>query len=111
MPVITFEKNDTGFLKWVAEHKDGWVVNSRKQFDPSYLVLHRSFCRSISNTHNPGGFTERAYVKICANTLREIVSYLSIRTRKKAPFSKVCSRCMPNVAGPLPNLPSPKMGF
>lgn len=46
MPLL-FSGDDEEYLRWVDEHPDGYVVNVRRNFDPSYVVLHRSSCHTI----------------------------------------------------------------
>ncbi len=43
-----FKDDDRGFLRWIAEHPDGFVVNTYRNPSPQYLRLHRASCRSIS---------------------------------------------------------------
>ena len=68
MTVNLFENDEAGYLEWISEHPDGYVVNVRRWLDPDYLVLHRATCFSISRHRNmdedPGGFTERSFEKI-----------------------------------------------
>lgn len=97
--VNLFEDDDAGHLWWIAEHPDGYVVNIRRRLDPGYVVLHRANCFSIERyptmRENPGGFTERAYRKLCAMTISEIEADLARRWGAREPFSKICSLCAP----------------
>ena len=99
MAVTLFVHDDAGYLRWISEHPNGYVVNSRRWFDPDYLVLHRASCFSINrytNMHeNPGGFTERAYRKLCSTSLSGLEAHLRRMTGEPDPFSKVCSLCAP----------------
>ena len=78
--VILFEDDEAGYLRWINEHPDGYVVNTRRWFDPDYLVLHRASCSSIKihrNMHDdPGGFTERNYRKLCSASLSDLEDHL-----------------------------------
>ena len=100
MTVSLFEDDDTGYLRWISEHPDGYVVNTRRRFDPDYLVFHRASCFSINrypNMHeDPGGFTERAYWKLCSTSLSELEDHLRRTIGELDPFSKVCSLCAPD---------------
>ena len=97
MAVILFEDDDTGYLRRISEHPDGYVVNMRRWLDPDYLVLHHAGCPSVirypNMRENPGGFTERAYRKLCCTSLSELKDHLSQMTSSPDPFSKVRSRC------------------
>ena len=90
---ILFRDDDASYLTWVIEHPGGFVVNLRKNFDPTYLVLHRAMCPSIRKYpgmyRNPGGFTERGYMKLCSLSINDLESYL----KKHPPFSSRCGLC------------------
>jgi len=36
--------NDDGYLRWLAQNPDGFVVNSNRVPVSSYLILHRASC-------------------------------------------------------------------
>jgi hypothetical protein len=97
MSIVLFENDDLAYLRWLADNSDGYVVNMRKRQDDSYLVLHRASCFSITRypdmDNDPGGFTERAYRKLCAASIADLKEYLSKVTNKRDPFSKRCSLC------------------
>jgi len=97
MTVIVFEDDDDAYLRWVAEHPDGYVVNMRRRLDPNYIILHRADCPTIARYPNmdkdPGGFTERAFRKLCSTSLSELRGYLAPTRSEPDSFSKVCSRC------------------
>lgn len=97
MDVYVLSDDEQGYLKWLPSHPDGYVVNTRRELDPSYLILHRAQGRSIRRHRNidanPGGLTERAYSKICANSLGQLKEHLRKKTGKSEPFSKRCARC------------------
>lgn len=99
MAAVLFENSDQDYLEWIDSHPRGYVVNSRAVFDPDYIVLHRSSCGSVRGypamDTDPGGFTERSYIKICADSVTELQSYLKTHTRKSPPFSKRCALCKP----------------
>lgn len=64
--VIVFDAGDEPYLKWLSENPQGWVVNAARNPKPSYLKLHRTWCRWISEPRDPGADTERDYIKVCA---------------------------------------------
>ena len=97
MTVTLYEHDESGYLCWIAENPEGFVVNMRQSPDPDYLVLHYAHCASIKKyprmQANPGGFTERGYRKLCSSSVSELKEYLRLLTRRSDRFSKVCSRC------------------
>ncbi len=39
-----FFNDDDGYLRWLAQNPDGFVVNSNRVPVSSYLILHRASC-------------------------------------------------------------------
>ena len=70
-----FTSGDKPYLCWLDMHPTGYVVNTyrRQPYSPQYMVLHRATCKKIKELTaggaNEGGFTERRYAKICADTI------------------------------------------
>ena len=96
MSVSVFDSGsgDQPYLQWLQDHPTGWVLNSRRQPDPTYRVLHRPRCysigRSASNTH-ADPFTGRGYIKVCADDPAALLSW--IEGYGGAGFSNRCSFC------------------
>jgi hypothetical protein len=59
-----FQDDDTGYLAWVQEHQDGFVVNAERRPSPRYLILHRAKCTFITRASQQGHWTV-AYIKVC----------------------------------------------
>ena len=99
MTAITFENSEKEYLGWVENNQHAFVVNSRTEFDPTYVVLHKSNCPSILKysemDSNPGGFTERGYIKVCAKTVDELASHFAPLMSSTNPFSNNCGMCKP----------------
>ncbi len=99
MEAIFFEEDDVGYLNWIRENPDGFVVNMRDWLDPTYLVLHRATCLTINSypdmQANPGGFTEKDYRKLCGGSVEDLKEALRQRTDGRHSFSKNCSQCGP----------------
>jgi hypothetical protein len=85
---------DAPYLQWLHDHAAGWVVNSRRRRDPSYMVLHKATCHSINRTarqadDNP--FTSRGYIKVCSEEPDPLLVW--IRQNGGAGFGNRCSLC------------------
>src|SRR4051795_2077737 len=90
----TLGAGDTEYLAWLRDSLSGWVVNSRRRPNPSYLVLHRATCRSITRptrAMHPEPFTGNMYIKACSMDLDELRHW--VRRQGAADFSHRCSRC------------------
>ena len=60
-----FIDDDEGYLNWSENHPRGFVVNSNREPDPDYLVLHRANCIHIT-TEARTNWTTTDFVKICS---------------------------------------------
>lgn len=65
--VHKFVDHDAGYEEWLAGHPSGFVVNAERKPRPTYLVLHRSSCRTISNLPPSGTNWTKDYIKICSS--------------------------------------------
>lgn len=94
-----FTGNDGDYSAWLSANPSGFVLNTRsRKDDPAYMVLHRSSCRTISSLKGlaaSGGFTERAYKKICSDTVEELRRWVRSHGRSDGSFSNSCGLCRP----------------
>jgi hypothetical protein len=97
MPV-EFNSDDEPYLAWLGAHPAGYVLNTERAHSPEYMVLHRANCPSISvlvPPARPGGFTERDYVKVCADSVADLSAWVRLHGRPSGSFSERCPRCNP----------------
>ena len=96
MAIHIFRNDESGYFDWIMKNPDGYVVNVRKNRTPKYMVFHTATCYGIT-TYNeiskPGGFTERSFVKVCANDIDELRDWVRANGRRDGSFSKECSLC------------------
>lgn len=57
-----FRDAEEEYLRWVARHPEGYVVNCLRSLTPAYLVLHRCTCKSIAGSFS--NYTTHEYVKV-----------------------------------------------
>ncbi len=94
--MIEFLDDDEGYFAWLAANSDGFVLNVPRLPKPSYVVLHRATCGSISSDkHVPGAYTERSYRKVCASSVAELQDAAKREGRGDGSFSKRCGLCRP----------------
>jgi hypothetical protein len=100
MPVKEFISDDDGYRRWLSENRTGFVVNMYRDMDASrYSMLHRARCRFISDysgSAEPGGFTERDYVKVCAESIEELRDWVRAHGGPHGTFKSRCSKCGPS---------------
>jgi hypothetical protein len=61
--VQRFIDDDGGYLRWLAAHHDGFVLNTERAPKPSYLVLHRACCPKITRLQRGASRWTRDYLK------------------------------------------------
>lgn len=60
-----FVDDDDGYVRWLAEHADEFVLNTERRPRPTYLVLHRAACPTINRPQRGVGHWTRDYIKFC----------------------------------------------
>lgn len=67
------QKGDTGYLEWLRQNPEGWVLNSWSAPKPDYLILHRAGCATISSMVGTG------LLKVCSPDEEGIKAWLTSR--------------------------------
>lgn len=96
LAATVFDGNDAAYQAWLAANPRGYVVNTRRNKPPAYMVLHRADCatiRSLRGNAQEGGFTERGYIKICAAELAALRDWVRRHDREDGSFSTECGSC------------------
>ena len=73
--VIEFIDSDAAYQDWLHAHPDGYVLNAWRSKNPYSTVLHGAWCKQVSNygkISQPGSFTERGLIKICASDVESL---------------------------------------
>jgi hypothetical protein len=86
-----FIDDDDGYLRWLAEHPAGYVVNSYRRPCSTYLVLHRASCPHISTAARTN-WTTTGYIKICAAHRERLATWARQETGEGP---KGCGVCKP----------------
>lgn len=87
-----FVDDDAGYAAWLAAHPRGHVLNLFPHVSSSYLVLHRSSCRTV-NRHLAAGrrWTDQGG-KACSDDPAELAAWARRETGKSI---HTCSACRP----------------
>jgi uncharacterized protein YggE len=67
-----FRDDDEGYLRWLADHPGGYVVNVLRSYSKNTARLHRASCWAISGQSAKGVALTYQYVKVCAELLAEL---------------------------------------
>lgn len=70
--VREFRDDDEGYLAWIAEHPDGYVINILRGLNPTTARVHRARCRTVTGTPPRGGPWTGPYIKVCAGQVDEL---------------------------------------
>lgn len=90
-----FDGNDKAYLDWVGRHPEGYVLTSSRSLYPAHTVIHRADCSLITRlmgNAEPGGFTERGYIKVYADSIPPLRAWVT--ARRADGVSRECSRCL-----------------
>jgi hypothetical protein len=90
-----FVNDDTGYLAWLADHPGGFVLNTFPHVSSSYLVLHRSSCRTINRSLAGGRHWTDQYGKACSEDRLELAAWALRETGKAV---SACGLCLPGDA-------------
>jgi len=61
--VQSFADDDSGYLQWLADHPDLFVLNTGRT--STYLRLHQASCGTINGTPARGARWTGDYIKVC----------------------------------------------
>ena len=104
-----FVNNEQEYQNWLKQHPQGFVVNTHAKPDKrkEYTALHKASCSSISRYSDKitsGAYTERDFIKVCANDIASLVRWTARIGRNSEPFSGICGLCKPAVPMQSPNI-------
>lgn len=63
--VVEFREDDEGYLDWVRQNPEGFVINSGPQPGNAVRILHRADCGTITGKPAKGGRWTYQYKKVC----------------------------------------------
>jgi hypothetical protein len=92
-----FDGDDFQYFAWLHAHPSGYVLNTRRSAAPDYLVVHRAACWTIASSRSSAGaYTQRAYIKVCADDLDSLRLWLRENVPDARDFSNACGHCAPS---------------
>ena len=90
MQMLTFNKDEDGYLSWVREHPLGYVINAPKDHASFPNTLHRASC-SFIQTPKRTNYTNPHYIKLCSQDRQELITW-----GESSPLGlRLCKHCKP----------------
>jgi hypothetical protein len=84
-----FVRDDPGYMRWLAQHPTGFVINTYSSPSAAYLKLHRATCASITRLQrNATTFTGGEYSKLCGDRIE-----LEQHARRLGGTAQRCTNC------------------
>ena len=109
---MEFVNNEQEYQNWLKQHPQGFVVNTPAKPDKrkEYTALHKASCSAISRYSDKitaGAYTERDFIKVCANDVSSLVRWTARIGRIGEPFSSICGLCKPSIPASPTSLGAP----
>ena len=100
--MVIFINEDRGYLNWVKQHRNGYVLEARRASHVSHCVIHRAVCAQVkqSAAHKHVHWTTGTKFKACGLDREELIAWSSQETGLPA---RNCDVCQPEVDLPLGN--------
>jgi len=94
--VTVHDSDDEAYFKWLAEHPDGFVLNTKRLATDGACSIHRATCAhilAVRNTASVGGFTQRGGIKLCSASIGALIAHTT--SVKSVPLIEIrrCKRC------------------
>jgi hypothetical protein len=88
--------DDPAYVSWLARHRQGYVVDSKRKPTKNHVTLHRATC-SIIKPHKRARLTSGAHMKACSMDAQELTSWAWEQTGGGV---LACVACQPDVDEP-----------
>lgn len=92
-----FVDDDAGYLQWLANQPDGFVIDTYREPSNRYLMLHRATCKTISGRPARGSTFMGEYSKVCG-TREDLARF----AHSLGGDAKPCRLCLRELAVPSP---------
>ncbi len=87
-----FRDDDAGYLTWLADHPDGYVINIGRGHSAAEAKVHHAGCWTINGKNPRGGVWTGPYVKVCAEHLVDLEQWAADQVGQSLP---PCGTCRP----------------
>jgi hypothetical protein len=88
-----FVDDDEGYLRWLENHPDGFVVNFPKEPQKTHkILLHRSCCYCVCSPYVAKTWTTGRNIKVCCCEEYRLFEWIVFQKNKPL---HLCSKCHP----------------
>jgi hypothetical protein len=94
--VSTFDRDDVGYLRWLATHPSGYVINILRSLNASTARLHQASCRTIGGQPRAGRTWTGPYLKVCADAVDVLDGWA---LEHAGGIITCCGTCQPSASG------------
>ena len=84
-----FVDDDSGYLSWLADHPESFVINTTRTPSAAYLMLHRATCWTINRLQPQATTFTGDYSKLCGAR-----SELEAKARRLGGTAQSCGHCL-----------------
>lgn len=89
--IVEFRNDDGGYLAWIAENPDGFVINIPRKYTAPYARVHHAGCRTIAGRPARGGTWTGPYVKVCSKRVAELQRWAIVEVGQSVAACGICS--------------------
>jgi hypothetical protein len=90
MSVREFGDDDTGYLEWIATHRDGYVLNILRSHAATAARVHHADCWTINRQAASASAWTDQYVKVCAEHVAELDKWANDMVAESVPRCRIC---------------------
>ena len=91
-PLIDFIDDDDGYLAWVANNPDGFVLNCHHTREKETHRIHRATCSSIRGRPAKGELWTHDYIKLCSAECENLEQWVRDQVGEEPIFCPMCMR-------------------
>lgn len=96
--VRRFERDDLGYVAWLAAHVDGYVLNTHIHATSDYVILHRARCRTVNRPLAADRSWTYAYGKTCSDAREDLEAWALGEAGGPA---QPCGKCLASPGRPV----------
>jgi len=95
---VIFDDGDGRYRNWMQTNSTGFVLNTGRGQNSSYVMFHRSLCHHITTHENSfpsDAFTKHDFIKVCSTSLHPLETWQKENRPKATLPLRYCKTCDP----------------